>query len=88
MSWASGFAATSSPNCDLLYIEISENDFEKATSGKYELTLNNKDEPVLTKRDYVEQLEDELAERVNLKTKLKNGTASDNDIKRALELLL
>lgn len=82
--WASGTVYVSSKNCKTLFKDISDNDFNLLKKGKHEIEMDSKENFSLKEIPLTEK---EL-EQKQLKEKVKNGTATLEEMRKLLADLL
>lgn len=78
---------TENPNHEYLTIDVNEEDYKKIENG-WEVSFDAQDKVKLVKPQELVDRENEKVELNSLKTKLKNDTATLDDIKKLLKLQL
>ncbi len=84
--WASGSITVSNPDCRIEMVEITEGELKKTQDARYALTYDSANKKIsITMKP---ELAIQLQTREEIKEKVKAGTATSQDIQKALELLL
>jgi len=84
--WASGNITVSNPDCRIETVEITEEELKKTQDARYALTYDSENKKISIAMK--PELAIQLQTREELKTKVKAGTATSQDVQKALELLL
>lgn len=67
-------------------LEVTEDEYQKALSGQFKVSFVKK--KLILEQNPERELSPKLKKKLEIREKIENGTATDEDIKNALKLLL